>query len=156
MGTTDRLGTREISDRPRDSDDPRSTSAGQTQSVHCLFDQFCRIRRETNRIAFNLGIAGRTVLSMSVQHCLPGVADAFRDHRTRLAASRVGEFGGSSGLNFDREIDPVENRAADTIAIVLTAARSTSAFPLGVTKISTSARIHRGHKLKAGRIGYVG
>jgi hypothetical protein len=93
---------------------------------------------------------------MAMQYGQPGVADTFRDHRTRLAARRMGEFGGGSGLDFYREVDPVENGAADAIAIILTTARGTAALPLGVTKISTSARVHRGHKLEARWIGYVG
>jgi hypothetical protein len=93
---------------------------------------------------------------MAVQHGQPGAVDTFRDHGTRLASRRMGEFGGGSGLNFDREVDSIENGAADAIAIILTAARSTAAFPLGVTKISASARVHRSDKLKAGGIGYVG
>ena len=156
MGTADRIGTSEIRYSPRDSYNPCSTSAGQPQSVHCLFDQFCRIRSEANSIAVNLRIGGGTIRSMAVQYGQPGTPDTFRDHGTRLASRRMGEFGGGSGLNFDREVDSIENGAADAIAIILTAARSTAAFPLGVAKISASARVHRGYELKAGRIGYVG
>ena len=155
MRTANRLGAGEIGDRPCDPYDARSASPGKPQSVHGLFDQFRRIRSEPNRVGFDLRIARRTVRSMAVTDGRPGALDSFRDHRAGLAAGSMSKFGGGSRLNFHREVDPIEDGTADTVALVFAATRSTTTFPFGVAEIPAPAWIHRRHELEARRIGYV-
>ena len=93
--------------------------------------------------------------SVAVTHGQPGAVDPFRDHRTWLTLRRMGQFGGGGGLNFHREVDPIQDGPADTVAVILAAAGRTAAFPFGVAKISASAGVHRRHQLEARRIGYV-
>jgi hypothetical protein len=54
--TPNHIGSREVRDRSGYAYNARSATTGQAQTVHCLFDQLCRIWREMDRIAFDLRV----------------------------------------------------------------------------------------------------
>src|SRR4051812_21733621 len=73
---------------------------------------------------------------------LPGALNA--------VANRIGNFFGSCARNiaildggdFDMEIDPVEQRPGDSLAITLDLDRTATAFALQVAEVSAGTRIH--------------
>ncbi len=68
-------------------------------------------------------------------------------------------FGGGEGFvvdegDFDMEIDAVEERAADALAVFLDEGRATAAFAFGIAIIAAGAGVHSGDKHEAGGEGH--
>jgi len=132
MQTTDGIAGGEIRDSTRNSHNAGSAATGEPQLIHRLFDKLCRIRSEQDGVAFDLCIAGRTGRSVAVTYGQPGTFDSFRDYGARLTPRSISEFRSSGRLNFDREVDPVEDGTTDSVAVILTATRCMAAFPFGI------------------------
>src|SRR3546814_5084759 len=84
-----------------------------------------------------------------------------------LQLSRLGYLGGEYGTALARlrrsvegrrlarhgqvQVDAVEQRAGELVAIALDLVRGAAAAPVGITEVATGAGVHRRHELKARR-----
>ena len=117
----DRICTGKVRDRPRDPQYARSSATREPQPVHGLLDQSRRFGCEdgSRRFLETSALLTGPGRPMSVTDNLTRhVRDSVRDHGTSLATGSMCEFRGGGGLNFHREIDPVQNRPTDAIAMI--------------------------------------
>ena len=88
---------------------------------------------------------------------------AVRASATRAATAVLGSPGGARDrlhgrhrLHLDRHVDPVQQRAADAVEVILAAARRLAALAGRIAQMAAPARVHRRDQLEPRRVGDVG
>ncbi|MNR27490.1 hypothetical protein D3C85_1447650 [compost metagenome] len=103
-----------------------------------MFAQARQIKESVRAaLAFLLSLSG-----VGNQHCgCCGVITGFQRRVQRCGFPSDGQV----------QVDSVQQRSRQFVAVTLDHVRCTTAFAAGFAKISTGARIHRGNQLEAGR-----
>src|SRR6202171_2527058 len=77
----------------------------------------------------------------------------FADRLRRFFGAFTGDVAVFDRRHFDMQIDSIEQRSGDTLAITLHLHRSAAAFAFQVAKVTAGTGIHCGHEHKLGRKG---
>ena len=95
--------------------------------------------------------------ALAAHRALPGLRDAAADGVARLAGRRVHQFVGGQAADFDMQVDPVQQRAAELALVARDLVGRAAAGAQIRAQIAARARVHRGDELKARRkLGAVG
>jgi hypothetical protein len=81
---------------------------------------------------------------------LPGANNALTDRGRRLFSALAGDVSILDSWHFNVQINTVQQRARNALAITLHLGRSATAFTFEVAKVAAWTRIHRGdeHELR--------
>ena len=80
-----------------------------------------------------------------------GLQNAFKDRRGRFSRTATGEFLEGHCRRFDMDVDAIEERTGDAVAVALDLDTGAAALALRVAVKSARAGIHRGDENKFGR-----
>src|SRR6266513_1548869 len=80
----------------------------------------------------------------------PGVLNAFADRGGRFFGAGARNVARFDGGNFDVEIDAIEKRAADALAVALHLDRAPAAFAFQIDEVSARTWIHRSDEHELG------
>ena len=86
--------------------------------------------------------------------CRSRTADAIADRGGAFLRAGAGDVAVFDGGNFDVEVDAIEERAGDALAITLHLERTAAAFAFQIAEVAARTGIHRGHEHELGWEGY--
>jgi len=146
----------QVSDRARHFQDAVVGAGAEIQFGHRDANQLLRLvaelamlldlARPHSRVAVDLFVGPEARLLP-----LTGTPNAIADWGGGFFGARAGDVAIFDGWNFDVEIDAVEQRSGNSLAITLDLDRTAAAFAFQIAEVSARAWIHRGHEHELGR-----
>src|SRR5256885_15988712 len=83
--------------------------------------------------------------------CFAGALDAFANGGGWFFGPRAGHVAVFDGWDFNMEIDPIEERAGNSLAITMDLGGAAAAFAFQIAEVTARTWIHRGDEHELGR-----
>ncbi len=120
----------EIGDRAAYTHGSGIAARRQTQALHRLFQQLVSIRLQPDGLGIRLGVAQRTIRAIPFGLASACPQNALGDDAAGFPGRSVRQFRRGRGLDGDGNVDAVQYRAADTVAVILTASGAPVRIPV--------------------------